>query len=92
MTQVCDDCGQIIGVGEWPWCPHGIPERPGGTAMIDDQVSGGPRLFENLGHEPVYVESKSQLRDEMRARGLQHRVEHRGVPGSDKSPVTQRWI
>lgn len=88
----CEKCGDPLRVGEWPFCPHGFPERPGGAAMIDDQLAGGARYFENLGHEPVYVESKSQLRDEMRARGLMNRVEHKGVPGSDKSPQTQRWI
>lgn len=92
MIEVCDDCGRIIAVGEWPWCPHGVPERAGGTAMIDDSLAGGARYFENLGHDKVWVESKSQLRDEMRARGLQPRVEHIGVPGSDKSPQTQRWV
>lgn len=93
---ICVKCGKKLAVGEWPFCggqnAHGIPERAGGTAMIDDQLAGGARLFENLGAEPVYVASKSQLRDEMRARGLRSHVEHRGVPGTDKSPQTQRWI
>lgn len=96
MTGTCERCGKEIQVGEWPFCNgvtgHGFPERAGGAAMIDDQLAGGARYFENLGHAPVWVESKSQLRDEMRARNLMHRVEHKGVPGTDKSSQTQRWI
>lgn len=92
MTDTCEKCGKEIAVGEWAWCPHGFPERPGGTAMIDDQVPGGARYFENLGHERVWVESKSQLRDELRARGLRENVRHVGVPGGDRSPQTQRWV
>ncbi len=60
--------------------------------MIDDTVPGGARYFENLGPEPVYIASKSQLKDELRARGLKERVHHVGVPGTDRSPQTQRWI
>ena len=92
----CDLCGKEIQVGQWPFCggknTHGYPERPGGAAMIDDTVPGGARYFENLGEQPVWVSSKSQLRDELRARGLRERVHHVGVPGTDKSRETQRWV
>lgn len=88
----CDKCGKELQVGEWPFCGHGFPERPGGAAMIDDSLPGGARMLENLGPEPVYVSSKSQLRDELRARGLKQAVRHVGVPGTDKSKETQRWV
>lgn len=88
---ICDRCFKPEHEGE-----HGVgvcPYEPRrSVAMIDDQLAGGARYFENLGHEPVYVESKSQLRAELAARGLMPRVEHRGVPGSDRSPQTSRWI
>ena len=84
----CDDCGQDVGVGEWPWCPHGVPSM----VVIDDTITGGARMFENLGPQPVYIESKSQLRAEMNARGLQPMVRHVGLPGTDKSPETSRHI
>lgn len=91
---ICDKCGKDIAVGEWPFCggknAHGFPERP--LAVIDDTIVGGPRFFENLGHEPVYIESRSQLRDELRARGLREQVRHVGVPGTDKSTETSRWV
>lgn len=88
----CEVCARTLNVGEWPFCPHGIPERAGGAAMVDDQIIGGARYFENLGHEPVFVESKSQLRDELRARGLREHVRHVGEQGSDRSRETSRWV
>lgn len=88
---ICDRCFQPESVGE-----HGVgvcPYEPRrSTAIIDDQISGGARYFENLGHDKVWVESKSQLRDELRARGLRENVRHVGVPGSDRSPQTSRWV
>lgn len=42
--------------------------------IIDDQLEGGPQWIENLGHEPVWVEDKSQLKRELDARGLEQRV------------------
>ena len=63
----------------------------GGYAVQGDEFPGG-KTFENLGHEPVTVYSKSELKREMEMRGLEHKVRHVGVPGSDKSPVTSRWV
>lgn len=88
MTDTCDRCGIVVAPGEWPWCPHGIPSM----VVVSDTIIGGPRLFENLGSQPVYIESKSQLRDELKARNLQPMVRHVGVPGTDKSPHTQRFV
>ena len=44
--------------------------------VIDDQIEGGPRWFETLGHEPVWIESKSQLRREAEVRGKVPCVRH----------------
>lgn len=90
MTDTCPKCGKEIQVSEWPWCPHGFSERP--FAVIDDQIVGGARVFENLGHEPVFIETKSQLRAELRARGLREHVRHVGEKGSDKAKATTRWV
>ena len=84
---MCDDCNREIEIGSWPFCPHGKPT----WAVIDDQITGGARMFENLGPTPVYIETKSQLRHELAARGLREHVRHVGVPGSDKSHETTRW-
>lgn len=47
---------------------------------------------ENLGHEPVYIESRSQRKAIMRERGLVEAVRHVGHDGGDKSSHTSRWI
>lgn len=89
---ICDRCFKPEDEGE-----HGVglcpfePRRAAPT-MIGDELLGGPRMFENLGHEPVYIQNRSSLKREMAARGVRHRVEHVGVPGTDKSPRTTRWI
>lgn len=79
---VCGQCGQPT---EHVW-------RSASFAVHgDDQFIGG-KTFENLGHEPVTVYSRAELKREMDARGLQPFVRHRGDPGSDKSKHTSRWV
>ena len=98
----CPACGliqrdQLLRREDHPPCPQdGTLMRyrwdvfPG---VIDDQLPGGPQWIENLGHRPVYVETKSQLRDEAAARGLQPFVRHTPPdPGSDKAKETSRWL
>ena len=87
MTQACDDCGKIVAVGEWPWCPH---ERST-LKVISDSIPGG-LVLENLGAHPVTVYSHSERRMEMAKRGLVERVRHIGENGGDKSRHTSRWI
>ena len=48
-------------------------------------------MFENLGPEPVTLYSRSELRRELKARGLEEMVRHVPVPGTDKSPHTTSW-
>jgi len=59
-------------VGEWPFCGgannHGFASE--GISVIDDQLEGGARLFDTMGHEPVWIESKSQWKREVAQRGL----------------------
>ena len=44
--------------------------------VIDDQIEGGPRFFETMGHEDVWIESKSQWRREVEKRNLENVVKH----------------
>jgi hypothetical protein len=44
--------------------------------VIDDQIEGGPRFFETMGHEPVWIESKSQWKREVDKRQLVNVVRH----------------
>lgn len=89
---------QLVGPGKDPVCPVcggvGIrpdPAAPNSPTVIDDQLEGGAQWIHNLGHDPVWVETKTQLAQEQKARGLRPMVRHIGVPGSDKSPHTVSW-
>lgn len=68
----CEKCGKTLAVGEWPFCggknAHGFPLH--GLSIIDDELEGGPRRFETMGHDAPYIASKSQWRREVAARGL----------------------
>lgn len=102
FDQACTAChwqGEIVAAPfAHPPCPTcgGITERyypigGRGYRVAGDEFVGG-RWFENLGPQPVFIESKSHLKREMAARGLTERVRHVGVPGTDKSPHTTRWV
>lgn len=74
-----------------PKCAGQTERRWSRMSVRGDDIPGG-MVIENMGHAPVTVYSKSQLRDEMRARGLEQRVKHVGTKGGDKSKFTTRWI
>lgn len=63
-----------------------ITEAP---AVIDDTLPGGARWMHNLGDEPVWVETKTQLRDELAKRGLVQ-AERNSYNRDDKSPWATR--
>ena len=84
---VCDHCGHPVTVGDWPWCPHG---RPRFGIQTDEAFIGG-KTFEHLGHDPVTVYSRGELKRELDARGLEPFVRHQPRPGTDKSPHTELW-
>lgn len=83
----CGKCGELVEIGEWPFCPHGI----GFASVIGDEIPGG-MVVENMGPTPMRFDSKTAWKREMAARGLINRVEHKPLPGTDKSPHTQRWV
>jgi hypothetical protein len=70
---ICDKCGVELAIGMWPFCPHPVGYA---VSVIDDQIEGGARFFETMGHEPVWIESKSQWRREVAARNLEHVDRH----------------
>jgi hypothetical protein len=80
----CPSCG---GATERLWSAP----RGGGHFVIGDEFVGG-RVYNNLGHEPVTIQSRSELKAVLRARGLQEYVTHEGgTEGGDRSPHTTRW-
>jgi hypothetical protein len=97
--QICKSCKAwreiLAAPGEHPPCPEcgGETERfyIRGYDFQGDEFVGGLTV-ENLGHEPVKVYSKSELKAECEKRGVEQMVRHVPVPGSDKSPHTQRFV
>lgn len=66
-----------------------ITESP---AIIDDTLPGGARWMHNLGDQPVWVETKTQLREEMAKRGLVP-AERDTYSKDDTSPwATQKYL
>ena len=92
----CDWAADIfVAVGEHPPCPvcGSATERlwVGRSATVNDDSWPGGRVFENLGDQPVTLYSRSELRRELKSRGLEEMVRHMPVPGSDRSPHTTNW-
>ena len=85
----------FVPVGTHPPCPQcgGQTERlwSGTSAGVTQDSWEGGKTFENLGHDPVTLYSRSELKRELKARGLQEMVRHVPVPGSDRSPHTSNW-
>lgn len=77
---LCSQCGRTA-EREWRHAP----------AMRPDSIPGG-RIIENLTSRPKRFYSRTEIQDEMRVRGVEQRVKHVGLPGSDKNPNTSRWI
>jgi len=82
---LCEKCGHLMQMGEWPFCPHGF----GSHTAIGDEMD---ELIENNGTRfAIRFTSKQMLREHTRAHGLEPFVRHRPLPGSDKSPHTVDW-
>ena len=79
-TVHCPHCGAFA-IREWRTAP----------SMRPDSIPGG-LVLENLGPKPQRFYSRTEIKDEMRARGVEQHVRHVGLPGSDKSPHTTRHI
>ena len=85
-TETCERCGAHYSVGEDYRCPHGAV-NPGG--VIDDTLPGGARWCHNLGDSPVWVETKTQMKQELASRGLVQ-AERNTYNKHDKSPYATR--
>lgn len=83
----------IAKMDEKPPCPAcGTPMEHLWTAtpvMINDSCD---MIVENLASHPLYFDSKTKWRERMKLEGKINKVKHTPVPGSDKSPVTTRWV
>ena len=64
----------------------GLAQRVYRTARVqDDTLTGGPRYMHNLGDTPIWVETKTQLKQIMQERGLVP-AERSSYNRDDKSP------
>ncbi len=62
-----------------------LSDQKKAPAIIDDTLPGGARWMHNLGHEPVWVETKTQFVKELKDRGLVLDVRDNHAK-ADKSP------
>jgi hypothetical protein len=71
----CDKCGKDYAIGEWPFCPHGVPH--GMMTFVpywDEHVSSG---------DPVWVTSLAQRRRLMKENHMDYRGKKVGMPGCE---------
>lgn len=62
----CDRCLQPADVGEHGWMRCPLEPRRSAIHVIDDQLEGGARWCETLGHQPVWLDgTKSQWKREI---------------------------
>ncbi len=87
----CPDCGGELHIGDFPIC-HGDPTKHarGVNSVIGDEIPGG-QLQENGFSTPQVFYSKADRRRALAAKGLEERVRHVTLPGTDKAPHTTDW-
>lgn len=55
---VCEDCGQLLVVGEWPFCPHGF----GVNVVRPDDIPGGQWQENGLPEPRIFYSKKERER------------------------------
>jgi hypothetical protein len=64
----CEDCGQELHNGSWPWCPHGVSR----FSAVGDDIPGG-MVVENMSHEPFTVYSQTEFKAAMETHNVRLR-------------------
>lgn len=72
-TDICQSCGRIVQIGDYPFCPHGKT----GVGVIADDVPGGFTV-ENGFDQPTTFYSHSAHRKALAERGLEIKVRWAG--------------
>jgi len=67
----CQKCGKEVGIGAWPFCPHG---------KVDEYHPFKPYWDQDLLYKPVYIESLAQRNRIMRENHIDHRGRQVGMP------------
>lgn len=96
MDEACPTCGYVTQIGDYPFC-KGTPESHQRVSfnVIDDSIPGGLEIRHGICNEdgtPRRYYSKSDMKREADRRGWTNVVEHKPMPGTDKSPHTTRWV
>lgn len=68
-TNICPDCGNPVGIGLWPWCPHGTP-----TMIVD-----GTYYDHTLQTETTRGDRKRIMKE----RNLEYYAPKVGMPGCE---------
>lgn len=73
---ICSECGEPIGVGDWPFCPHG----PAGRLNY-----GSFREYTDvmMDDHPIEVTSPGHKRQLMKERNLDYHGRKVGMPGCE---------
>jgi hypothetical protein len=70
---ICDECGEEVRIGDWPFCPHG----PSTLTVVPDDVPGG-FIAENGFDVPTRFDSHSAHVRALAERGLEIRAKNAG--------------
>lgn len=79
----CDNCGEILSISDWPFCPH---DHAKGLKYFEDAVPGG-FWAENGFDQPTRFDSHSEHRAALAARGMEIGAKWAGP--NDK--IMTRW-
>lgn len=88
MSDLCTVCGLPIQVGDYPCITVARPHQRGWNSVLSDECD---IVQENGFHTPTRFTSKRELAQALSAKGLEQRVRHVTIPGTDKSPYTTDW-
>ena len=81
---VCDNCGEVIPIGAFPFCPHGEPS----FVEVGDEID---EVIENLGPKPIRFRSRAEKRAYMDAHGFEEKVRHVPHPRGNRFNHTTDW-
>ena len=85
----CDRCGHVFAIGDFPFCEGRVEDHRRGTPTI---IGDACDVWQENGTPvPIHFQSKSDRRVWLKANGLEERVRHVPLPGTDKSPYTTNW-
>jgi hypothetical protein len=71
---ICPKCGAHIGIGDWPYCPHGKPYGMHTFRAYLDQ---------NIAPEPVWITSHAQRKRLLRENSADYKPAGAGMPGCE---------